>query len=234
MSAKDDDAARLTGLALSRKAETFADFATRMAKEAGETLSSSDAEVLGIVNDLAHQMACHHDPGADCPDHPMTEQNQVPVSDAEAAEIDRQLGAATVSVSAHPETGEEVRLVSTDSAMRSQRKLDPVDEQVFDAAQRGEGRVISSVEEFRELAQAAMATKQAFDEEAADFVDESVARAVRGLRCDEGYSWRAVASEMHARLGGGWSPPSNQLMGMALCERAAALLGEDPGAAPWN
>ena len=32
---------------------------------------------------------CHHEPGVDCPVHPMTEENQIPVSAEVAAEIDR-------------------------------------------------------------------------------------------------------------------------------------------------
>ena len=35
--------------------------------------------------------ACNHEPGADCPEHPITEYNQRPVSEDRAAEIDRAL-----------------------------------------------------------------------------------------------------------------------------------------------
>ncbi|MBU0846725.1 hypothetical protein KKH23_06000 [Patescibacteria group bacterium] len=60
------------------------------------------------------------------------------------------------------------------------------------------------------------------------------AKAVRVLRVDKGYSWRAVAEACYELGWGKWSPPSNQIMGMALCERAAQLLGEDYEKEPWN
>lgn len=63
---------------------------------------------------------------------------------------------------------------------------------------------------------------------------EEKAREVRDLRCVKHHSWRALSRECHLRWGGAWAPPSNQLMGMALCERAAEMLGEDAHALPWN
>lgn len=61
---------------------------------------------------------------------------------------------------------------------------------------------------------------------------------VRRMRAEELRSWRSVAARAWELWGGAadedWSPPSNQLMGIALCERAAALLGEDPKTTPWN
>ncbi|MBA7698480.1 hypothetical protein ES703_107157 [subsurface metagenome] len=60
------------------------------------------------------------------------------------------------------------------------------------------------------------------------------ARIVRVLRVEEKCSWRAVAERCHNLGWGKWSPPSNQIMGMALCERAAQLLGEDYEKEPWN
>jgi hypothetical protein len=66
---------------------------------------------------------------------------------------------------------------------------------------------------------------------------EQRARRVRELRCDEGYTWRAVAHQTHEDWGGGadlWKDPANQIAGMVLCEAAAAMLGEDASAEPWN
>lgn len=62
--------------------------------------------------------------------------------------------------------------------------------------------------------------------EDADFVHE--------LRVNEMYSWRNVAQACWDRFDGGWAPPYNQVMGMAMCERAAFLLGEDYLEDPWN
>jgi len=64
------------------------------------------------------------------------------------------------------------------------------------------------------------------------------AEFVRKLRVDERYSWRAVARRCYGnhrfRDWSKWDPPSNQIMGMALCERAAVMYGEDYEKEPWN
>jgi hypothetical protein len=57
---------------------------------------------------------------------------------------------------------------------------------------------------------------------------------VRRLRVDESYSWRAVAHACHEAWQGGWEPPSNQIMGISICESAARHFGEDAWEAPWN
>lgn len=60
------------------------------------------------------------------------------------------------------------------------------------------------------------------------------AAEVRKLRCEKRHSWRALAGACHENWGGSWSPPTNQLMGMALCEVAAEILKEDNHELPWN
>ncbi|MDE2096386.1 MAG: hypothetical protein KGL39_04005 [Patescibacteria group bacterium] len=59
---------------------------------------------------------------------------------------------------------------------------------------------------------------------------------IRELRVTEGYSWRALASQSADDWGDDatWEPKSNQLAGMALCEIAAASMGEDYMQEPWN
>ncbi|MBW2649234.1 MAG: hypothetical protein JRC53_05390 [Deltaproteobacteria bacterium] len=60
------------------------------------------------------------------------------------------------------------------------------------------------------------------------------AEVVRKLRVEEGYSWRAIAHACYDLGWGHWSPPSNQIVGMAICERAAQFFGEDYKKEPWN
>lgn len=62
------------------------------------------------------------------------------------------------------------------------------------------------------------------------------ARQIRHWRVSDNRTWRGVARRAHLAWGmdAKWSPPSNQLAGMALCETAALMLGEAPDAAPWN
>jgi len=144
---------------------------------------------------------------------------------------------------------EEIRFLTHDSIAdpagnaggRRSTRLDPVDQEIYRQAVTGEGLIeIKSAEQFEALARMAALTKQMFDEDVAKILTPSRAALVRRLRVEEGYSWRAVAHacyEAWAMLLPEellWAPPSNQLMGMALCEAAARHFGEDANAAPWN
>jgi hypothetical protein len=62
---------------------------------------------------------------------------------------------------------------------------------------------------------------------------------IRDLRVTQDYTWRAVAKACYDRDSireamGPWEPPSNQLMGMELCDIAAQFFGEHGGEEPWN
>lgn len=59
------------------------------------------------------------------------------------------------------------------------------------------------------------------------------AHAVRRWRVEQRLTWRGVARKAWPRERA-WSPPENQLMGLALCARAAQLLGERHDAGAWN
>lgn len=126
---------------------------------------------------------------------------------------------------------------------RESTRLDPIDQVIYQQAVTGEGLIrIETREQLEALAQAAAATKQLFDDDVASIITPERAREVRRLRVDEGYSWRAIAhachdawsSDLPEQVREGWFPPSNQLMGMALCEAAARALGEESDQAPWN
>ena len=83
--------------------------------------------------------------------------------------------------------------------------------------------------------------KHAFDTHAAGAMTKEQAAMIRSWRVDEHYTWRAVARVAFgmAAIGwwpgwGLWHPPSNQIMGMALCERAAKFFNEKYMEPPWN
>jgi hypothetical protein len=62
------------------------------------------------------------------------------------------------------------------------------------------------------------------------------ATQIRAWRCDSHMTWRSIAraawrEKWFAR---NWQPPANELMGVALSERAAKLFGEDYMKVPWN
>lgn len=87
------------------------------------------------------------------------------------------------------------------------------------------------VEALRTAARAASAT---FEDLARELMTVARAYVIKSWRVDEDYTWRAVARAAHAEWGNLWEPAANQLMGRALCERAAIVLGESPTEEPWN
>lgn len=124
--------------------------------------------------------------------------------------------------------------VTEDKAVREAGRISKADAEILQSVQAGEGLItIKSVEELQEMAKAAA---ERFDEfkELCSPMTLAQAKAVRKLRVEMGFSWRAVAEACYKLGWGKWSPPSNQIMGMALCERAALIHGENYMEAPWN
>ncbi|MBA7553571.1 hypothetical protein ES705_46164 [subsurface metagenome] len=124
--------------------------------------------------------------------------------------------------------------VTEDKAMHQGAILSSADKEILESVKTGEGMItIESVEQLQEMAKAASERFDEFKELCSPMTLEQ-AKVVRRLRVDKGYSWRAVAEACYELGWGKWSPPSNQIMGMALCERAAQLLGENYEEIPWN
>jgi hypothetical protein len=115
-----------------------------------------------------------------------------------------------------------------------QRKLDPTDEAVLHSAATGEGLVQLTPEGLRQLVEAAERTVGYCQQIAAAALTPERAAFVRQLRVVQEYSWRAVARACFDAWHGDWAPPSNQLMGMALCEEAAKHFHENYMDPPWN
>jgi hypothetical protein len=57
---------------------------------------------------------------------------------------------------------------------------------------------------------------------------------VRDLRVNKGYTWRMVADTCRDAWTGEWDWAADQTVGREICERAAAILGEDADRDPWN
>jgi len=59
---------------------------------------------------------------------------------------------------------------------------------------------------------------------------------VRLWRVDGHMTWRRVtrAAYLEGWFNRGWGPPSNQLLGMSLCEKAATFFKENFREPPWN
>jgi len=124
--------------------------------------------------------------------------------------------------------------VTEDKAVREAGRISKADAEILQSVQTGEGLItIKSVEELQEMAKAAA---ERFDEfkELCSPMTLAQAKAVRKLRVEMGSSWRAVAEACYKLGWGKWFPPSNQIMGMVLCERAALIHSENYMEAPWN
>jgi len=128
----------------------------------------------------------------------------------------------------------EYIFVTDDKALREGGTLSPTDKEIVESIKKGEKLItIESVEQLKEMAKAAAERFEEFKELCKPMTFKR-AKIVRMLRVERGCSWRHIAETCYRFGWGKWSPPSNQIMGMALCERAAQLLGENYEEAPWN
>ena len=124
--------------------------------------------------------------------------------------------------------------VTDDKAVKKGVRLSKADEEILESVRTGEGLItIESMEQLQDMAKAASERFDEFKGLCSPMMLEQ-AKVVRMLRVDKGYSWRAVAEACYELGWGKWSPPSNQILGMAVCQRAAELLGEDYEKEPWN
>ena len=134
---------------------------------------------------------------------------------------------------------ENITFVTDDREIHRGGKLDPTDLGILESIKTSEGLItLKSVEELKELAKAAAEKFDAYSLFVKEHLTKEQAEFIRKLRVDEGYSWRAVARRCYGnhKFRGWlrWDPPSNQIMGMSLCERAAEMHGEDYQKPPWN
>ncbi len=136
---------------------------------------------------------------------------------------------------------EKRAFVTNDSAVKNGGKLDPTDMAILEEAKAGGGVPITSMEQLEDLARGLSETLDYFQAMVRASMTTAQAKMVRKLRTDDRLSWRGVARRCHSLVLVGlwrgwelWDPPSNQMMGIALCERAAQLLGENHEQPPWN
>jgi len=100
----------------------------------------------------------------------------------------------------------------------------------------GEGTIGLTPEFLDSLLKVAEETRAIHDEIASKMTADE-AKRIRSWRCaEQGYTWEAVADAAYESkiCGGEWMPPSNKLMGIALCEKAASFFGEDVNKPPWD
>ena len=131
--------------------------------------------------------------------------------------------------------GDGPALVTSDRAIIERGKLDAADYSVMASTAHGEGKRVLAPHDLQELAMKAGDVHGEFLDMVRGGMKKRHARYVRQLRLAN-HSWRSVAHLCYDRgwEWGRWEPPSNQLAGMALCERAAELHGENYREEPWN
>ena len=110
----------------------------------------------------------------------------------------------------------------------------PTDVAVLNSALTGQGLIKLTPELLKDLSASIDATIDEFTKIVAKIITKERADYVRKLRVEEDYTWRAVAQDCYDEWKGDWSPPSNQIMGMMLCEVAAGFFGENYMQEPWN
>lgn len=124
-------------------------------------------------------------------------------------------------------------LVSRDTVLLSgQGALTEADRVVRDPAP---DELVSLPEaEARAMARRAQRAYDGFERLAVRGMSRERAEQIRVWRVVLKCSWRKIAELAFPGWGQRWSPPWNQLAGLALCRRAAVVLGEDGLRPPWN
>jgi hypothetical protein len=131
--------------------------------------------------------------------------------------------------------GVEVRIVSSSEALEHMKNRRPQDKPRADPNTiMMKNAIPLKPQDLDKLAQ--RWTPSAWEEVLERFTPMGRAHAafVRHLRVHKRYTWRSVAAACHTSWRGFWSPPSNQLYGMAICEVAAKTFGEDFEEGDWN
>lgn len=128
-----------------------------------------------------------------------------------------------------------VRVINTQEMLETMRETNPEKYGGFQKEMEKKAGKPLTFEELVELGRKA-------DERMQEFTDlvrsltPGQAVEVRHWRVDEHMTWRRVARAAYLEgwFHRSWEPPSNQIMGMALCERAALIHSENYIEAPWN
>lgn len=125
------------------------------------------------------------------------------------------------------DNSEKKIILSNDKYEREGAQLHPIDvEFLKSATQPSAGLIqINSIEELQKLAEQATEQYDEFIATAIKIVTPRRARYVYELRESHKYTWRMIAAACFSQWKeANWSPPYNQLAGMAICKIAASVL----------
>ena len=91
-----------------------------------------------------------------------------------------------------------------------------------------------TVWQLRSMAIAAAQSFARFERRLRSRVNEQRAHEIRSLRVVRKCTWREIGETISRTWGAElWTPRSDRVAGMLLCDEAAYLLGENPKASPW-
>lgn len=123
------------------------------------------------------------------------------------------------------QAGKHVRVVTMEEALDMMQKEDPEKFKNFHQEMNVKHGIVLTLPKLYELAEKANETMEQY-KRVANLLTVDGARIIKKWRVDEHFTWRSVARR--------FSGDSNQLLGMALCERAAVMCNEDYMKEPWN
>ncbi len=127
-----------------------------------------------------------------------------------------------------------VRVINIQEMLEAMRETEPKKYRSFQKEMEKQAGKRVTFEELVELGRKADERMKEFNEVVSPMTLGQAAQ-IRQWRVGGHMTWRSVAkaafSENYYRYPG---PTSNQIMGMALCEKAAQLFGENFREAPWN
>lgn len=100
-----------------------------------------------------------------------------------------------------------------------------VDENILKAANTGEGMIPITPDMLRQMAIDAKAKFEKYKNHVLQIMNKARAQEVYDLRVKQKSTWRAVALACWAQWKeADWHPATNQIAGIALCQRAAEIL----------
>lgn len=137
--------------------------------------------------------------------------------------------------------GGEVVIISLRQALEQMKAEEPTKFQAFHRErEKAVGKALT-FDDLVRLGEMADEKKTAYDSYIGLIMTKEQAAQIRSWRVNGHYTWRAVASAAFWMATAGawlgwrlWQPPSNQIMGMSLCERAAEFFNENYREPPWN
>ena len=129
-----------------------------------------------------------------------------------------------------------VRVINIQEMLEAMRETEPKKYRSFQKEMEKQAGRSLSYEDLVEFGKKADNRMQEFTELVSGMTLGHAAQ-VRIWRVDEHMTWRSVARACYLEKWTnlwGWEPASNQILGMALCEKAAKFFNENYREPPWN